>query len=137
MSDGHPSLERSVLEGKERDEWVAISEALGSKPAARASKATLVDTILRAAGVDVDAENGAKPKRTRAKKAAVEPTEAPAASEESPAPPTPVGSEAANGASQESSAAAEGQAAVAEASAELSSPPPQQSQQHQQQQPRQ
>jgi transcription termination factor Rho len=141
MSDGQPQLERSVLEGKERDELVAISEALGKKPAARASKATLVDSILRAAGVDVDSENGAKPKRTRAKKAveAPESEAAPAVSEETPAPPTPVGSEAASGATEESSAAAEGQAAVAEASAELSSPPQQQQpqQQQQQQQPRQ
>src|SRR2546421_1635853 len=109
MSDGQPQLERSVLEGKERDELVAISEALGKKPAARASKATLVDSILRAAGVDVDSENGGKPKRTRAKKAAPEPAETaepPAISEESAAPPTPVGAEAANGATEESSAAA-------------------------------
>ena len=36
MSTDQPQLERSVLEGKERDELVAISEALGKKPAARA-----------------------------------------------------------------------------------------------------
>ncbi|MDQ1396528.1 MAG: transcription termination factor Rho, partial [Acidimicrobiaceae bacterium] len=171
MSTDQPQLERSVLEGKERDELVAISEALGNKPASRASKATLVDSILRAAGVDVDAENGAKPRRTRAKKAAGASAEAPAQAAEAPAestdsthsptfrsspsvdqssertsesgadapteesvaPPTAVGADAANGASADSSAVAEGQAAVAEATAELSSPPQQQSQPSRQQ----
>jgi transcription termination factor Rho len=44
-------LERSVLEGKERDELLAISEAMGLKPASRTKKADLIDGILRVTGV--------------------------------------------------------------------------------------
>ncbi|MGH9178527.1 MAG: transcription termination factor Rho, partial [Acidimicrobiales bacterium] len=51
---GEPQLERSVLEGKERDELHAIAEALGLKPSSRAAKATLVGQILRATGVEQD-----------------------------------------------------------------------------------
>jgi len=57
-------LERSVLEGKEREELHAIAEALGLKPSARAAKATLVGQILRATGVEED--TGAPPARARA-----------------------------------------------------------------------
>ena len=57
-------LERSVLEGKEREELHAIAEALGLKPSARAAKATLVGQILRATGVEED--TGAPPPRARA-----------------------------------------------------------------------
>jgi transcription termination factor Rho len=71
---GEPQLERSVLEGKERDKLQAIAEALGLKPTARAKKADLVDGILRATGVEVapaaDAE-AAKPRRTTRKRVAV------------------------------------------------------------------
>ncbi|HEX2699686.1 MAG TPA: transcription termination factor Rho [Acidimicrobiales bacterium] len=56
---GEQQLERSVLEGKERDELHAIAEALGLKPSSRAAKATLVGQILRATGVEEDA--GAPP----------------------------------------------------------------------------
>jgi transcription termination factor Rho len=70
---GEPQLERSVLEGKERDKLQAIAEALGLKPTARAKKADLVDGILRATGVEVapgpDAE-AAKPRRTTRKRVA-------------------------------------------------------------------
>jgi transcription termination factor Rho len=67
-------LERSVLEGKERDELFAIADALGLKPTLRAKKADLVGTILQATGVEgaddapADAEP-TKPKRTRKKAA--------------------------------------------------------------------
>jgi transcription termination factor Rho len=79
---GEQQLERSVLEGKERDELHAIAEALGTKPGSRAKKADLIDSILRATGVDAggDAGNGtsepAKPRRTRTPraKATAEPT---------------------------------------------------------------
>ena len=72
------ALERSVLERKERDELHTIAEALGLKPGTRTKKADLVDTILRAAGVETEgngASNGEaappeKPKRTRKKAAA-------------------------------------------------------------------
>jgi transcription termination factor Rho len=72
---GEQQLERSVLEGKERDELHAIAEALGTKPGSRAKKADLIDSILRATGVDAggDAGNGAtgaaKPRRTRTPRA--------------------------------------------------------------------
>ncbi len=76
-------LERSVLERKERDELATIAGALGMKPGARAKKETLIDQILRGAGVGTSAGRSsdastdtpaAKPKRvTRARKAAAEP----------------------------------------------------------------
>ena len=64
---GEQQLERSVLEGKERDELHAIAAALGLKPSARAAKATLVGNILRATGVE---EDTAPPSRSRSKPAA-------------------------------------------------------------------
>lgn len=45
-------LERSVLEGKEREELFAIAQALGSSPPARTKKADLVSHILQATGVE-------------------------------------------------------------------------------------
>jgi transcription termination factor Rho len=64
-----PQLERSVLEGKDREELYAIADALGTKPGSRTKKADLIAQILRATGVDVDAAEGAeKPRRTRARK---------------------------------------------------------------------
>jgi transcription termination factor Rho len=53
-------LERSILERKEREELKAIATAMSLEPVARLKKADLVDQILRAAGVEVDAGgNGA------------------------------------------------------------------------------
>jgi transcription termination factor Rho len=63
MSVEPKALERSVLEGKERDELTAIAEALGLKPAARATKTTLISQILKEAGVDTGEDD--KPKRGR------------------------------------------------------------------------
>ena len=60
---GEQQLERSVLDGKERDELLAIAEAMGLKPAARVAKATLVNQILKATGVEVADE----PKRARSR----------------------------------------------------------------------
>ncbi len=63
-------LERSVLEGKERDELQAIAEAMALKPGSRARKAVIIDEILRATGIGVPggdnggattASNGASP----------------------------------------------------------------------------
>jgi transcription termination factor Rho len=76
-------LERSVLEAKERDELVAIADALGAKPAARAKKADLVTQILRATGIessssDSGADGAEKPRRTRARKATATTASAPA-----------------------------------------------------------
>ncbi|MEY2469650.1 MAG: transcription termination factor Rho, partial [Actinomycetota bacterium] len=87
---GEHQLERSVLEGKERDELHAIADALGVKPGSRTKKADLVDKILQATGVkptngSAPDGNGSssgeapaeKPKRTRAtKKTADAPAEA-------------------------------------------------------------
>ena len=71
MSDGQQQLERSVLEGKERDELHAIADAMGLKPTSRTSKANLVTKILQAAGIEVADDNGGAPaKRTRATKKA-------------------------------------------------------------------
>src|SRR5215212_6757126 len=62
-----PPLERSVLERKERDELATIAAAMGVKPSARASKSTLIDQILREAGIETAEE---KPRRARVSKAA-------------------------------------------------------------------
>jgi len=47
-------LERSVLEGKERDELHAIAQALSVKTNTRTKKADIIDGILKATGVSVD-----------------------------------------------------------------------------------
>lgn len=62
-------LERSVLEAKDRDELLAIADALGAKASARAKKADLINQILRATGIDA-VESESAPRRTRARKAA-------------------------------------------------------------------
>src|ERR1700678_2761389 len=49
-------LERSVLEGKERDELSAIAQAMSLKTTTRTKKADIIDQILSATGV---ATNGA------------------------------------------------------------------------------
>ncbi|MGH9165064.1 MAG: hypothetical protein ACRDZW_06070, partial [Acidimicrobiales bacterium] len=56
---GEQQLERSVLENKERDELQAIAEAMGLKPTSRVAKSTLVGQILRATGVEVEANGTA------------------------------------------------------------------------------
>ena len=66
MSMAPQALERSVLERKERDELAAIAEAMGVKTSSRASKATLIDQILREAGIETGEE---RPKRTRSSRA--------------------------------------------------------------------
>src|SRR5215218_8008252 len=99
-----PQLERSVLERKERDELAAIAEAVGLKPGTRVKKADLIDSILRATGVDVAAEDAApaKPKRTRTPRKAAASAEAPAEGEGGvavdAAPPSGNGNGSANGA---------------------------------------
>jgi len=55
-------LERSLLEGKEREELQTIAKAMDLKTSARASKATLIGAILDASGVAGDA---APPKQVR------------------------------------------------------------------------
>ena len=44
-------LERSVLEGKERDELSAIAQAMSLKTTSRTKKADIIDQILHATGV--------------------------------------------------------------------------------------
>jgi transcription termination factor Rho len=63
-----PPLGRAVLERKERDELATIAEAMGVKPSSRASKSTLIDHILREAGIETAPEE--KPRRSRVSKAA-------------------------------------------------------------------
>ncbi len=46
------ALEKSALEAKDKDQLVAIAEALGVKTSARSSKAALVDLILEKTGTD-------------------------------------------------------------------------------------
>ncbi|HUQ63683.1 MAG TPA: transcription termination factor Rho [Acidimicrobiales bacterium] len=70
MSITPQALERSVLEGKERDELAAIAEAMGVKASPRASKSTLIDHILREAGIETAEE---RPKRTRRSSASANP----------------------------------------------------------------
>ena len=66
-------MDRSVLEGKDRDELVTIATALGEKPPARAKKADIIDLVLRLTGADVpsgpapdEAAPDDKPKARRA-----------------------------------------------------------------------
>jgi transcription termination factor Rho len=63
-----PPFERSVLERKERDELATIAEAMGVKPSSRMLKSTLIDQILRAAGIETVSEE--KPRRARTSRAA-------------------------------------------------------------------
>jgi transcription termination factor Rho len=61
-------LERSVLEGKDRDELHSIATAMGGKVPSRARKAEIVDQILELAGVTDTAPAPAKPRRTASKR---------------------------------------------------------------------
>jgi transcription termination factor Rho len=69
-------FDRSLLEGKDRDELMQIANALGEKPPSRAKKADIIALVLRAAGVEDDAPTGddsappAKPKRAPRARAA-------------------------------------------------------------------
>jgi len=54
-------LERSVLEGKERDELQAIAQALSVKTNTRTKKADMIDGILKATGVSVDDNTSPNP----------------------------------------------------------------------------
>jgi transcription termination factor Rho len=100
MSVDSTALERSALERKDRDELQTIAQALGGKPGSRAKKADIVNLILELTGVDsggapaapatdapeakagddtssaADADAPAKPRGSRAKKAAPKPADA-------------------------------------------------------------
>jgi transcription termination factor Rho len=86
-------LERSVLEAKERDELLAIADALGAKPSARARNADLISQILQATGIEppaADVQSPEKPRRGRPRKVAAPAPEgfaiASEAATEAPAP---------------------------------------------------
>ena len=108
---GEQQLERSVLEGKEREELHAIAEAMGLKPTARVGKATLVGQILRATGVEVESE-GDTPRRPRTNRSRASANgQAPAAGkaaggDQAPPPPTEQGSPLGNGSAPEAAAEA-------------------------------
>ncbi len=53
-------LERSVLEGKERDELSAIAQAMSLKTTTRTKKADIIDQILHATGVTSGASDAAQ-----------------------------------------------------------------------------
>jgi transcription termination factor Rho len=80
-------LERSMLDGKDREELHAIAGAMGVRGVTRMRKADLVEAILAAAGANGVATNGAgsapdKPKRVRSRKATAEDPIAALAAEE-------------------------------------------------------
>ena len=61
------ALEKSALESKDKDQLMAIAEALGVKTTARASKATLVEKILEKTGAnDAPAPKARAPKAEKA-----------------------------------------------------------------------
>ncbi len=65
------TLERSVLEGKDRDQLIAIATALGLKALSRAKKGDIIDRILEQTGSPNGddrhgATNGAQPAADRA-----------------------------------------------------------------------
>jgi transcription termination factor Rho len=63
-------LERSVLERKERDELRAIAQAMSLQTNSRSKKGDIIDSILRAAGVEVvGASNGTKANGTEPRRA--------------------------------------------------------------------
>ncbi|HEX3795670.1 MAG TPA: transcription termination factor Rho [Acidimicrobiales bacterium] len=57
-------LERSVLEGKERDELSAIAQAMSLKTTTRTKKADIIDSILDATGVTSNGGGAASPAAT-------------------------------------------------------------------------
>jgi transcription termination factor Rho len=134
-------LERSVLEGKERDELSAIAQAMSLKTTSRTKKADIIDQILHATGVTSSTTangdssagagtpaNGAKPARrsrstaassTAAAEPATEPASAkePAPAETAPAPadaPAAEATERSNGASETATAGDSGPAVFVE-----------------------
>src|SRR5689334_11217533 len=121
---GEHQLERSVLEGKEREELHAIADALGVKPGSRTKKADLVDKILEATGVTPNGngsngpENGSapaeKPKKARATKKA-------AATEDNDKADVPADGETADGPSSRRAFAARAAALAAETASDPAS----------------
>ncbi len=75
------ALEQSMLDGKDKDQLLAIAQALGIKANARLSKATIIDKILESTGVAAAPAAGSD-----GGTAAAAAVEAPAASVEADAP---------------------------------------------------
>ncbi len=85
------ALEQSMLESKDKEQLLAIAQALGIKTTSRAAKATLIDKILETTGGGAPTEqptapatNGRAPKAPREASPTV--TEAAEVSTETPAP---------------------------------------------------
>ena len=55
------ALERSVLEGKDRDALLRIAEVLGVKASSRTKKAEIVDRILEQTGAGPSASSASEP----------------------------------------------------------------------------
>ena len=55
------ALEQSMLESKDKDQLLAIAQALGIKTNARAAKATLIEKILETTGVGSAPTGGSTP----------------------------------------------------------------------------
>ncbi len=55
------ALERSVLEGKDRDALLRIAEVLGVKASSRTKKAEIVDRILEQTGAGPSASSSSEP----------------------------------------------------------------------------
>ena len=75
------ALEQSVLESKDREQLMAIAQALGVKSVSRAKKAELIDKILEQTAPPVEAKRPARAEKQSPKEAAA-PKEAPAAKTE-------------------------------------------------------
>ena len=75
------ALEQSVLESKDREQLMAIAQALGVKSVSRAKKAELIDKILEQTAPPVEAKRPARAEK-QSPKEAVAPKEAPAAKTE-------------------------------------------------------
>jgi transcription termination factor Rho len=80
------ALEKSMLESKDKDQLLAIAQALGIKTNARAAKATLIGKILETTGGGDSAPSAEAPA-----------VEAPPAAEPAPAPEAPAATPAAAG----------------------------------------
>ncbi|MCX6529504.1 MAG: transcription termination factor Rho [Actinobacteria bacterium] len=75
------ALEQSVLESKDREQLMAIAQALGVKSVSRAKKAELIDKILEQTAPPVETKRPARTEKQAPKEAAA-PKEAPAAKAE-------------------------------------------------------
>ena len=79
------ALEQSMLDGKDKDQLLAIAQALGIKANARLSKATIIDKILESTGVAAASAGGSDGATTG--ESAGEPAAAAAASSAEPDAP--------------------------------------------------